>query len=171
MMAAKQGRCFMSATESPAEILARLQLERQGPARPLTASPSCPVAITGGRGHQVTPAELQAFWFCFDRLGGDALLHGDARGVDRDVAAAARRKRPALVITTYPANWQLHGKGAGPIRNLTMVTACRFLIAFPGGRGTENAVETAQRLGRPVHLVEEELELLRLDIQRDHLTT
>lgn len=156
----------MSATESPAEILARLQLERQQPTR--ATLPSCPIAITGGRDHQVTSAELQAFWFCFQRLGATGLLHGDARGVDRAVAVYARRR--GIPTEAMPANWELHGKAAGPIRNQALVQACSALIAFPGGVGTANAVTSARRFGRPVHRIEDELELLRLDIQEDHLS-
>lgn len=49
----------------------------------------------------------------------------------------------------YCANWNKHGKAAGPIRNKEMlvVAACDLLIAFPGGRGTTNCIKEAKKLG------------------------
>lgn len=162
----------MSANESPDELVERLRYERAQPSlnRSQLLLPRRPIAVTGGRDRQPTATELQAFWFCFDRLGGDALLHGDARGVDRAVAADARRRRRGLVVIAYPADWDRYGRGAGPIRNAVMVMDSSALIAFPGGVGTANAVANARRIGRPIHRIEDEIELLRLDIQRDHLT-
>lgn len=159
----------MSATESPDELVARLHRER-APLRSTQVGPSRPIAVTGGRDHEPTLAELQAFWFCFDRWGGAALLHGDARGVDRAVAADARRRRPTLMVIAYAADWKKYGRAAGPLRNQALVLACSALIAFPGGVGTANAVASARRLGRPVHRIEDELELLRRDIQKDHVS-
>ena len=44
------------------------------------------------------------------------------------------------------ANWDLHGKAAGPIRNRTMLNAHpnAIVVAFPGGRGTDNCISEAQ---------------------------
>lgn len=126
------------------------------------------IAVAGGRDYNPTTSELQAFRFCFRRLGGTILLHGDARGVDRAVAAYARRH--GIEVQAIPAEWELYGKAAGPIRNQVLVAACIALVAFPGGRGTADAVDKARRLGRPVHRISDELELLRLDTQRDHNT-
>lgn len=152
----------MSATESPAEILERLAAERQAKRPELPKGK--PIAITGGRDHMPTASELQAFRFCFGRLGGTVLLHGDARGVDRTVAAYARRH--GIPVQAFPADWNRFGKAGGPLRNQEIVTECHALIAWPGNIGTQDCIAKARRLGRPVHLIADELELLRLDIQR-----
>ena len=89
-------------------------------------------------------------------------------GVDRTVAAYARRcgiTRPGFPWPTGAAT----AKAAGPIRNQEVITDCVALIAWPGNVGTRDALARARALGRPIHRIEDELELLRLEIQRDHL--
>jgi hypothetical protein len=55
------------------------------------------------------------------------------------------------------ADWDSHGKAAGPMRNRTMlagvnspVSNADLLIAFKGGRGTADCVRQARELGIPV---------------------
>ena len=44
-----------------------------------------------------------------------------------------------------PADWDRHGKAAGPIRNGEMILRKPDLVvAFPGGRGTANMIKTAR---------------------------
>lgn len=162
----------MSATESPAEILARLQLERQvvrAPAPP----PAVPLAVTGSRNLTPSEAQLLAFWALFDRLGGTELHHGDCRGVDRAVAADARRRRPDLPVIAHPAEWDLHGKAAGPIRNEDMARICQAAVAFPGHVGTAGCIRAFHRLGKKVLFVQDEVERvlaeLRDSVEHDHL--
>jgi hypothetical protein len=155
----------MSATESPAELLERLRRERKTP----PPARHFPLAVTGTRKRGPTPEELAAFWRLFDRLGGTELHHGDAQGIDRGVASAARRTRPALKVVAHPAAWTQHGPAAGPIRNQEMLMTCRALVAFPGGVGTANCTRQAQTMGRPVHLIADEVDLQHLKIERDHL--
>src|SRR3990167_3474340 len=46
----------------------------------------------------------------------------------------------------YPALWEVHGKAAGAIRNKQMLDEGKpdIVIAFPGGRGTENMKSLAR---------------------------
>lgn len=55
----------------------------------------------------------------------------------------------------YPADWDRHGKAAGPIRNRQMLDEGKpdLVIAFPGGRGTANMIEQAERAGVPVRRI------------------
>ncbi|MEU9259026.1 SLOG family protein [Streptomyces sp. NPDC048212] len=56
----------------------------------------------------------------------------------------------------HPANWDLHGKAAGPIRNREMVHAGADLcLAFPLGesRGTWNCVNECKKAGIPVKVI------------------
>lgn len=141
----------MSLRESPSELMERLARERAD------VRPTCPdvvrAAITGGRSYTPTRADLAKFWELFDGAGAGELHHGDAPGVDRYVAAVVRRERPAVAVVAHPADWNLHGRRAGPLRNRQMMAAADLLIAFPGGRGTESCVAEARKLGRPVHFV------------------
>ena len=49
----------------------------------------------------------------------------------------------------YPADWQTHGRAAGPIRNQQMIDEGKpdLVLAFPGGRGTADMVRRANRAG------------------------
>ena len=66
-------------------------------------------------------------------------------------------QRYDLSIERFPANWNLHGKAAGPLRNQQMVDAgADLVLAFPLGdsRGTRHCISVAVRAGIPVYLVE-----------------
>lgn len=49
----------------------------------------------------------------------------------------------------YPADWNAHGRAAGPIRNQRMLEEGRpdLVLAFPGGRGTEDMIRRAEAAG------------------------
>lgn len=64
-------------------------------------------------------------------------------GVDA-IADYLARRLPWPTPEIHWANWGLHGKRAGPIRNHAMAMAGADLcIAFPGGRGTANMIRCA----------------------------
>lgn len=112
------------------------------------------IAVTGGRDFEPTSAELDRFWELWYGLaleGRPVLLHGDSRGVDRAVAAAVRRK--GFEVIAFPANWDRHGKAAGPLRNEQMMKQAEALIAFPGGRGTAHCTSIARQAGKSVYLI------------------
>lgn len=52
----------------------------------------------------------------------------------------------------YAADWKKYGKAAGPIRNARMLAEGwpDVVIAFPGGRGTDDMVRQAKAAGVPV---------------------
>ncbi len=85
---------------------------------------------------------------------GTLVVVGDARGVDFAAASAARAA--GLEVEVHPAQWKLHGKGAGPIRNRVMVARVRQsggrVVAFWDGisRGTADCVRQAKEAGLPV---------------------
>lgn len=79
-------------------------------------------------------------WGCPNRI-----VHGDATGAD--ALAGGWGKRMGIEVIAVPADWQEHGKAAGPIRNEQMLTyAPKRVIAFPGGKGTEDMVKRAKKL-------------------------
>lgn len=65
---------------------------------------------------------------------------------------------PQTNVRVFKADWDTHGKAAGPIRNERMVKSTEgcfaMLFAFPGGRGTENTVKHAKKYKIPVVRVE-----------------
>lgn len=50
------------------------------------------------------------------------IVHGSARGADLIAAALAAEIFGADSVEPYPADWERHGKRAGPIRNQEMLT-------------------------------------------------
>ena len=78
------------------------------------------------------------------------VIHGGAHGVDSMAGrwAAARK----IEVLKFAANWQLHGRAAGPIRNTQMLDEGKpdIVIAFPGGRGTSNMILQSEADGIPV---------------------
>lgn len=79
---------------------------------------------------------------------------GDASGADYCAFQWALGNDVHLV--RFKADWEKFGPAAGPIRNSAMLKAAQqagivsnckvLLLAFPGGRGTENCVKTAERM-------------------------
>lgn len=77
----------------------------------------------------------------------DAVIEGNAPGADRIAGYWARKHR--IKNIKFPADWQAHGKAAGPIRNERMLAegAPDLVIAFPGGKGTADMVRRARSAG------------------------
>jgi hypothetical protein len=78
------------------------------------------------------------------------LLCGGANGVDAGVEHVATKFGYAIAV--FPASWSHNGRNAGPIRNGWMLRFGQpdYVIAFPGGKGTENMVMQAEKAGVPV---------------------
>lgn len=106
------------------------------------------IAVAGSR-HFVN--ETLVNW-AFSELGvgaGDTIVHGACVGADILCARVARLFKAET--EAHPAEWKKYGKAAGPIRNRQMLeSGVNMLVAFPGGRGTNNAVMTARSMGIPV---------------------
>ena len=64
-----------------------------------------------------------------------------------------------LKCELYPADWERHGRAAGPIRNEEMAVVSDALIAFWDGksRGTKSMIEIARRKGLQVAVVRYDL--------------
>lgn len=113
------------------------------------------IIVTGGRDYDA-PAAVE-------RVLGDVagstfngvritLVHGGAPGADQLAHWAALAL--GWTITVHPADWDAHGRAAGPIRNQAMADAGADLcIAFKGGRGTADMVRRARAAGIPVREV------------------
>lgn len=105
------------------------------------------VLVCGGR----TFDDKELIYATLDRLhklhGFDVLIEGDAHGVDRIAGYWARRNR--VDDLKFAAKWNDYGNAAGPIRNRKMLEDGRpdLVVAFPGGRGTENMVRLAKAAG------------------------
>jgi YspA, cpYpsA-related SLOG family len=92
---------------------------------------------------------------------GLVVIHGGALGADRQAELAARQA--GIRTESWPADWAMHGRKAGPIRNSAMMKAGAdevwafkddfdFSLPVGRGRGTEDAVRMAIKLGIPTFL-------------------
>ncbi len=81
------------------------------------------------------------------------IVSGGARGVDTLGEKYANELE--IPIKRFPANWDLYGKSAGPIRNKEMAKYGNYLIAFWDGksRGTKNMIDRMKELGKDFAIV------------------
>jgi len=75
------------------------------------------------------------------------LIEGGARGADALAAEWALARR--VPSRRFTAQWDVHGRSAGPIRNQKMLDEGKpdLVVAFPGGRGTANMIALAKTAG------------------------
>ena len=110
--------------------------------------------ITGGRDY----SDFQALCTTLDQIHKETpvtlLIHGGARGADSLAGAWAALRQTAVRV--FPADWTLHGKAAGPLRNQQMLTEGHpdAYLAFPGGWGTADMASRCTRAGVPRALPE-----------------
>lgn len=78
------------------------------------------------------------------------IISGGARGVD--TMAIQFAIAVGVPYEEYKADWDKHGKAAGPIRNQQMLDEGKpdLVIAFPGGKGTADMISRAKKAGIPV---------------------
>jgi len=83
------------------------------------------------------------------------MIQGGAKGAD-DLAFRWACRTKGVSITTHHAEWDKHGRAAGPIRNAHMLQdGPDLVVAFPGGRGTANMVKQSRAAAVPVIELEE----------------
>ena len=87
-----------------------------------------------------------------DQMGqGYELIHGACpTGADEIANQWALANHDKVIITTWPADWDLYGKAAGPVRNEQMMAAGGDLcVAFlrNNSSGTLDAIGKARRRG------------------------
>lgn len=87
--------------------------------------------------------------------GPGIVVHGACRGADTLADEIAREL--GWPVEQHPADWDTHGRAAGPTRNRAMVAigadVCRA-FARCDSRGTHGTVALARTAGIPVELVQ-----------------
>lgn len=108
------------------------------------------VIVCGGR-HYDNRAQV---YRVLDELSPSAIIHGGATGADH--LAHLWATYAGVPVEEVPADWQEHGRSAGPIRNKQMAElldrarrkgARTLVVAFPGGAGTKNMCSIAKQMG------------------------
>jgi hypothetical protein len=105
------------------------------------------VLVCGGRDFSDSAWAYEILDAFKAKKGLDVLVQGGARGADQLASEWANDR--GIPQKIYPADWQKHGKGAGPIRNQQMLDAepIDFVVAFPGGSGTRDMITRAKAKG------------------------
>ena len=77
----------------------------------------------------------------------ECIIEGGAQGADACGARWADDNSVRRI--TFPADWNSHGRKAGPMRNSEMITKGEpdLVLAFPGGAGTADMVRKAKAAG------------------------
>lgn len=130
------------------------------------------VLVTGSRDwpyRTVVAAELDKVLKAHPgiHLGGQLIVvHGGARGADQAAEQWANEMSKLgfrVRGEKHPAEWDKHGKAAGPLRNQQMVDAGADLclaFRYMGSKGTNDCVNRAGVAGIPIRLLE--LDLIEL---------
>ncbi len=116
-------------------------------------APSFRILVTGSRYFSDFPIMRDAILQAAANSNGRpvTVVHGGARGADQMAARIARKH--GFQVEEHPADWDKHGRRAGPIRNQQMVDAgADICLAFPLGasRGTRGCMAAAYKAGIPV---------------------
>jgi hypothetical protein len=101
------------------------------------------VLVCGGRSY----SDMTTVDYELTCLDPDEIITGGANGADEMARRwAARNGVPCRI---FEADWNQHGKAAGPIRNQQMLDEGipDVVIAFPGGRGTADMLKRAKSGG------------------------
>jgi hypothetical protein len=108
------------------------------------------LAVVGSR----TFTDYDKMKSILDILKPSSIISGGAVGAD--TLAERYAKENGVNILVYTANWELHGKSAGAIRNRIIVENCDQLIAFwdKKSRGTKMAIEMAKEKGKLLVVIE-----------------
>ena len=125
-------------------------------------SPSRSLVIAAGGGRDLAWPQQRVAAELLARSGGrlvHLLLHGGARGADAAIGRAAQQLGWSALV--MPAQWERHGRAAGPIRNRELLEqavaraeahsspgyqASVLVVAFPGGAGTASLMREARRM-------------------------
>lgn len=108
------------------------------------------VLVCGGRDFADEKAAFSALNALHAVHKFTVVIDGAASGADAIAAKWAIEKQ--LWNFRFPAKWNEHGRGAGPIRNRLMLEKAKpdMVVALPGGRGTADMISAAQQAGVPV---------------------
>jgi len=78
------------------------------------------------------------------------VIEGGASGADR--AGRHWAELQGRLVETFEADWEQHGRSAGPIRNKLMLIEGKpdLVLAMPGGAGTANMIKMARAADIPI---------------------
>lgn len=114
------------------------------------------VLITGGRDFDDETLLNETLDRLHAKTPITCVIHGAAKGADRLAGQWAQANSVEEIVC--PADWRRHGRGAGPVRNKLMLEEHNpdLIVAFPGGKGTANMVQPAEKADAKVVFAKEQ---------------
>jgi hypothetical protein len=111
------------------------------------------ILVCGGRewsNYTMTSGVLDGFRQQYHEKGQPiVIVQGGAIGAD--FLGKRYAEQYNIPCEEFKAEWKKYGRAAGPIRNSamleTLVPGADVVVAFPGGRGTNDTVTKALKLG------------------------
>ncbi len=117
--------------------------------------PTKRVVIAGCRDYNNYNEAKEFIDFCISNIRKQniiVIVSGCASGADAIGERYARENK--FSVEKYPANWEKHGKSAGPLRNKKMAEICDFVICFwdKRSKGTKSMIEYAKKYNKPIRI-------------------
>lgn len=102
--------------------------------------------VCGGRNY----SDRERVYHFLDHLSPKTVIEGAATGADTMAGDWAREHN--VECLEFKADWDMHGKSAGPIRNQQMIDEGKptLVVAFPGGKGTADMLARARKHNIPI---------------------
>lgn len=119
----------------------------------MTTTPNYKVAIVGSRDYpdmQVVESFVENLYQGRTERGIEyIIISGGARGVD--TVAQNTAIRLGMKVEIFPADWENEGKKAGYLRNIKIVEAADYIVAFwdTKSKGTKHTIDLAKKMGKP----------------------
>jgi len=98
------------------------------------------VIIAGSRDYTPTSEELALL----DKIDITEVVSGTCRGVDRAGEDWARSRN--IPIKQFPAQWDEHGRAAGPIRNEQMAKYADAVVLFHSDKSNSRGTASMYRI-------------------------
>ncbi len=113
------------------------------------------VVIAGCRDYNDYEEAKEYIDFCLSNIRKEndiIIISGCASGAD--AIGERYAKENGFKVEKYPADWETHGKSAGPIRNKQMAEVSDYVICFwdEKSRGTKSMIDFAKECGKPVKI-------------------
>lgn len=113
--------------------------------------------VCGGRTFDDINFLTKILFIVHEKYKIDAIIEGEAAGAD--TLAKLWSEEVIGPAEGYPADWRKHGKRAGPVRNKQMLVEGQpdAVLAFPGGRGTDDMINQSRGAHLPVWAIKQVL--------------
>jgi len=85
--------------------------------------------------------------------GSITIISGTAKGAD--TLGEKYAKSRGYRVVRFPADWERHGRRAGPLRNQEMADNATHVVVFWDGEsgGSKNMIDEARKRGLPLRVV------------------